>query len=341
MRSKCTYHQDTLLDSQETLEIFQKLSQDPYTNHEETLLELKENLEIFQEILHDSEELAVLESLLTITIVTNKYGRDEDVALWALIRRASLPEGDLSAEKRKAIAGLLNISVDAFNHRLHCYRHWLRRMIKGFATRGCSDSRPQRLTHAAAEARSRRVGRGNMLHEPATETVIAGGGLGAGGVSYALKVPYCSQETCDTCAATCLRMALALRFPDAPVSEATLARQCRCIKGLGCRVKDVYRAAHRYGLPAKWLRNTRIEVEVEAALQAGCPVLANVQLRLLPSYVPAQPPQMWHSVLIIGLDERYVYLHDPDPEMGGRNQRIERAKFFADWTHNPYSAYCV
>lgn len=180
-----------------------------------------------------------------------------------------------------------------------------------------------------------------MRNEHAPETAVARGGPGAVDVAYALKVPYFSQETCDTCAPACLRMALAFRFPDHPVSEATLARQCRYVKALGCLVKDVYRAAHRYGLPARWLRHTHIEAEVAAALQAGCPVLANVQLRLLLSYVPAQPPQMSHSVLLIGLDERYVYLHDPDPRGSNGGRRVERAAFFAGWTNHPYSAYRV
>jgi hypothetical protein len=145
MRPKCICHQDILLDPPEALELCQKRSHDLYIDHAETLRELKETLEIFQEILHDAEELAVLDSLLTITIVTNEYGKDEDVELWAHLQLAFLEEGGLSAEKRKAIAGWLNISVDAFNHRLHSYRHWLRRMLKGFAAPVRSDRRPQRL----------------------------------------------------------------------------------------------------------------------------------------------------------------------------------------------------
>jgi uncharacterized protein YvpB len=155
-----------------------------------------------------------------------------------------------------------------------------------------------------------------------------------------IDVPFFRQETCDTCAPACLRMALACRFPDRAVSEAELARRCRCVKGLGTLVNAVYRAARRYRLAATWLDNTHIEAEVEAALIAGCPVLANVQLRLLPYYPSSQPPQAWHSVLVVGLDARYVYLHDPDP-WGGPRRQVEQTAFFVGWTVHPYSAHRV
>jgi uncharacterized protein YvpB len=133
-------------------------------------------------------------------------------------------------------------------------------------------------------------------------------------------------------------MALAFRFPDKPVSEVELAKRCRCVKGLGSRVTDVYRAARRYKLKAEWLENTHIEMDVKAALDAGCPVMAAVQLRVLPYYLPAHPPQAWHAVLIVGLDDQSVCLHDPIP-YGGPRRKVERADFFSDWTSHYYSAY--
>lgn len=157
-----------------------------------------------------------------------------------------------------------------------------------------------------------------------------------------LAVPYFRQETDDTCAPACLRMALAFRFPNGQVMEAELARRCRCEKGEGCAADDVFRAARRYRLAAVWLENQRIEEEVDAALGAGCPVLANTELRGLP-YLPSLPDvdqdaEFWHSVLIIGLDEQYVYLHDPAPQ-GGARRAIERESFFAGWEIHGDSAY--
>ena len=157
-----------------------------------------------------------------------------------------------------------------------------------------------------------------------------------------LNVPFCRQETWDTCAPACLRMALAFRFPHQrrPVREARLAKQCRCKPGLGVLVENAYRTACYYKLDAQWLDNTRIETDVAAALAAGCPVLANVQLRLLPYYLLAQPPKAWHSVLIVGLDHQDVYLHDPD-QWGGAYRQVRQADFFVGWAIEPYSAYRV
>lgn len=154
-----------------------------------------------------------------------------------------------------------------------------------------------------------------------------------------LDVPYFQQETDDTCAPACLRMALAFRFPSKTVSETELANRCRCVKGLGCLVDDVYRTARRYKLTAKWLKNAHIEAEVKTALNAGCPVLANVELRVLP-YMPPPPPDedIWHTVLIVGMDDPYVYLHDPDRYHGGQHRAIERLPFFAGWGVHGHSA---
>lgn len=156
-----------------------------------------------------------------------------------------------------------------------------------------------------------------------------------------LKVPYFRQETDDTCAPACLRMALAFRFGNPPNPEAPLAKRCGCLPGLGSLVDDVFRTARRHKLPARWLDNAHIESEVEAALKGGYPVLANVQLRLLPYYLQPQPPRAWHSVLIVGMDGRAVFVHDPDPYRGGPHRQINRPDFFAGWDVEPYSAYCV
>jgi hypothetical protein len=135
-------------------------------------------------------------------------------------------------------------------------------------------------------------------------------------------------------------MALAFRFPDRAVSEAELAQQCGCLEEAGTAANDAFNAACHYALPAVWLDNSRIEAEVEAALNAGCPVVANVQLRVLPYYSSgAYSPTMWHSVLIVGMDAQDVILHDPDSQQSGAQKRVQRTTFFSDWARRPYSAY--
>lgn len=157
-----------------------------------------------------------------------------------------------------------------------------------------------------------------------------------------LHVPYFAQETSDTCAPACLRMALAFRFGNPTKPEPALAESCGCLAGLGSLVDDTFRAAQRNGLPARWLDNNRIEADVEAALLAGCPVMANVQLRVLPYYLPPQPPKAWHTVLIVGMDNAWIFLHDPDPYQGKQQVRqVRRGDFFRDWEIEPYSACSV
>ena len=139
-----------------------------------------------------------------------------------------------------------------------------------------------------------------------------------------LAVPFFHQQTPDTCAAACLRMALAFRFPHNPVAESALARSCDCIPTLGCLAGDVFRTAQQYTLPAHWLNDASIEQDIEGALRAGNPVLANVQLRALSYYRTGTfVPAARHSVLIVGLDSSAVYIHDPDTH-GGQNRAADR-----------------
>jgi ABC-type bacteriocin/lantibiotic exporter with double-glycine peptidase domain len=157
-----------------------------------------------------------------------------------------------------------------------------------------------------------------------------------------LDVPYFDQQTDDTCAPACLRMALAYRFPERDVSESELGTQCHCLADAGCTPNDAFAAAQHYGLPALWLEATRLEAEVETAINEGSPVVAHVELRGLP-YTP-QPPngrEYWHTVLIVGLDDTRIYLHDPDRIHGGARRTVDRTVFFAGWANHGHSAYRV
>jgi hypothetical protein len=146
-----------------------------------------------------------------------------------------------------------------------------------------------------------------------------------------LAVPYLPQETESTCAPACLRMALAFRFPERAFAEADLASRARCRPGLGTRPVDLYRSARQCGLYPAWLPNARMETELATSIEAGAPVLAIVQLGLLPYCLPGTPFQAWHAVLVVGLTEQFVYLHDPYPPWGGEARTIDRSDFFGRW----------
>jgi hypothetical protein len=185
------------------------------------------------------------------------------------------------------------------------------------------------LLPRAARERGRPGGMGGESRQGATRQ----------GSAVLLSVPYYPQETDDTCAPACLRMALAFRSPRRRVSEGWLARRCRVVKGLGPADLDVFDLAARLRLPARWLDDSRIEAEVEEAIRDGCPVMANVELAALPYYRHTPPPPLPHSVLVIGIDDEHVYVSDPDPALGGRDLRVTRRAFFATWQPGRQSAF--
>ena len=62
------------------------------------------------------------------------------------------------------------------------------------------------------------------------------------------------------------------------------------------------------------------------------------------AYLPAaQGPahKFWHAVVIVNMDEECVHLHDPEPQGGGPNRRVERGVFFGNWIQCAHSAYRV
>jgi predicted double-glycine peptidase len=156
-----------------------------------------------------------------------------------------------------------------------------------------------------------------------------------------LDVPYFHQETDDSCASACLLMALAFRFRGRPIRESEVSERCRCHKGLGTTPADAFAAALSFELDTRLLDTTSLEAEVWQALSAGCPVVANVELRALPYVQPPDDPEEenWHSVLIIGMDADYVYLHDPHLRTEKGPRAIQRMPFFAGWVHHGHSAY--
>ena len=158
-----------------------------------------------------------------------------------------------------------------------------------------------------------------------------------------LAIPYFQQETLDTCAAACLRMAIAFRFPDESVWEAEWALKCRCLDGQGIAPDDAFVAAQSFGLPVRWLDNSNIGQDIETALESGSPVVANVELQALRYLLQDvdSNEEFWHSVLIIGMDDQFLYLHDPDQAGGGPRLEIERHPFIAEWHRHGHSAFRV
>jgi len=108
---------------------------------------LKDILKELRQFPHYSEELMGLDRLLTITIITNEYGKEEDIVLWALVRLVTLWKGEFSAEDRKVIARQLHISVDTLNHRYHSFRCWVLRKIVELELQAFGDGVLQHLTH--------------------------------------------------------------------------------------------------------------------------------------------------------------------------------------------------
>jgi len=91
---------------------------------------------------------------------------------------------------------------------------------------------------------------------------------------------------------------------------------------------DMVRVAEQQGFTAEWKENLTLN-DLELALQEGTPVIIDGQ-RFMEANSTWEDTWNWgHFMVVIGLDERYVYLEDPF--LLGSRLKMTREDFVASW----------
>lgn len=109
-------------------------------------------------------------------------------------------------------------------------------------------------------------------------------------------------------------------------SEKAIAKHCRRDQTLGTKDVDLMRAARLYGFRVFKKNNANFR-DLRKWLLKGVPVIVNWFTRGRSDYEDSAVPDGHYSV-VVGLDEKYIYLQDP--EIGGL-RKIERDDFLRVW----------
>lgn len=109
-------------------------------------------------------------------------------------------------------------------------------------------------------------------------------------------------------------------------SEKELAELCNLVPGLGVDDKSIANAAEKLGFKVE-IKNEASFEDLENWLKKGVPVIVDWFTRGRQDYDDSEVADGHYSV-VIGLDDEYIYLQDP--ETGGE-RKIDREDFMKVW----------
>jgi len=134
------------------------------------------------------------------------------------------------------------------------------------------------------------------------------------------------QETLNNgyCGPACLKIVLG--YYGVEKTEKELAKMAGWEKGLGVNDKGIKRAAEALGFKVK-IKNNSSFTDIEKWLKRGVPVIVDWFTRGRNDY-PDSEMADGHSSVAAGLDNKFIYLQDPEI---GRIRKIKKSDFMRVW----------
>ena len=134
------------------------------------------------------------------------------------------------------------------------------------------------------------------------------------------------QETlhASMCGPASLKMVL--EFYGAEHTEKELAKLCETDPDLGTSDEGIKKAAESLGFSVEIKNNSTFE-DIQAWLDKDVPVIVNWFTRGRIDYPESDVPD-GHLSVVVGLDDKYIYLQDPEI---GKLREIARDDFLGVW----------
>lgn len=161
------------------------------------------------------------------------------------------------------------------------------------------------------------------------KTPTATGMIPAGTMSLMLKgVPDVRQAEHYSCGAASFQAVMNYYGMDS--FEADLRTMLNTAASHGTYPWDMVRVAKQLGFDAEWKDNLTLS-DLEAALRQGIPVIVDAQRYTAPNnpWKDSWIPEAGHYMVVIGIDDRNVYLEDPF--LLGSRLIMTREDFFDSW----------
>lgn len=109
-------------------------------------------------------------------------------------------------------------------------------------------------------------------------------------------------------------------------SEKELAKLCKTKKGLGTKSKEIEKVAKRFGFKVRIKDNSNFK-DIEQWLNKKVPVIVDWFSRGRTDYTDFDIADGHYSVAT-GLDDKFIYLQDPEI---GKIRKLEREDFLTVW----------
>ena len=140
-----------------------------------------------------------------------------------------------------------------------------------------------------------------------------------------LKVkPFQETLQADMCGPASLK--IVLDYYGIEKLEKELAKLCKIKKGLGWNDKDIKKVAEKLGFKVEIKNNSSFK-DIEKWLKKGAPVIVDWFTRGRNDYPESETADGHYSV-VCGLDDKFIYLQDPEI---GKIRKIKRYDFMRVW----------
>jgi len=134
------------------------------------------------------------------------------------------------------------------------------------------------------------------------------------------------QETLNASMCGPASLKIVLKYYDTEVAEKELAKMTGWNKDLGIDDKGIKKAATLLGFKVKIKNNSNFK-DIERWLDQKVPVIVNWFTRGRRDYSDSNITDGHYSV-VAGLDDKFIYLQDPEI---GKVRRLERNNFMKVW----------
>jgi len=134
------------------------------------------------------------------------------------------------------------------------------------------------------------------------------------------------QETLNSGYCGPASLKIVLSYYGIEKTEKELAKLCKVKKDLGANDKGIRNVAEKLGFKVKIKNNSSFK-DIEAWLKKSVPVIVDWFTRGRNDYQESETADGHYSV-VIGLDDKFIYLQDPEI---GRIRKIKRYDFMRVW----------
>lgn len=146
-----------------------------------------------------------------------------------------------------------------------------------------------------------------------------------------IKLSNYKQSNSSLCGPAVIK--IMLKFYGVKAAEREIAKRCGHTYELGCTDLQMKEAIESYGFNCNIYNNSTLE-DLEYWINNGMPVIVD----WFSGGIAVHEAANGHSSIVVGIDEKYVYLNDPQKDAYKivKMARHDFMRVWFDWRYDPY-----